>query len=301
MTGAKGPRLRIVGRLPPQLRQTLESGGYELVEHDGQAAPGYEVAVTTSMDGASAAVMAQLPDLKLIACNGAGLDAIDLAEAERRRVTVRNTPDAVTQDTAEFAIGLLFAIGRRVVEADRFVRSGQWSNVKMTAGRRLAGRTLGLVGMGRIGQAIAVRAAALGLNIRYTARGPRAEAPYPYDADVGALAAASDILVLALAAGPETDGLIGAEVLEKLGPEGVLINVARGSVVDEAALIRALRDKTIAGAGLDVFAQEPGLDPAFLTLENVVLSPHYAAVTEETRKAIADHLRQGVDAFYGRG
>jgi hydroxypyruvate reductase len=300
MAPATGPSLRAIGKLPPQLRATLEGAGYALVEHDGQIAPDFAVAVTTSIDGANAATMSQLPDLKLIACNGAGLDAIDLAEAERRGVAVRNTPDAVTQDTAEFAVGLIFAVGRRILEADAFVRSGAWSNGKMAVGRRLAGRTVGIVGMGRIGQAIAARVAALGMPVRYTARSPRADVAYRYEADVGALAEASDILVLALSAGPEANAMIDADVLRRLGPSGLLINVARGSVVDETALIATLRERRIGGAGLDVFAHEPGLDAAFLELDNVVLSPHYASVTEETRGDIAAAILDAVDDFYGR-
>lgn len=292
-------RLLVIGKLPPQLRQTLEEK-YSLVERADVAglAHDFPVAVTTSMDGASAQVMDGIPDLRLLACNGAGLESIDVAEAERRGVMVRNTPDAVTQDTAEFAIALIFSLGRRTREADAFVRANRWTAEKMPAGRRLEGRTLGIVGMGKIGKAIAKKATALGLHVRYNARTPKPALPYPFDADVRALAAASDILLLALSVGPDAQKIVSAPVLDALGPGGLLINISRGSAVDEEALIEALRSGTIGGAALDVFPAEPNVNPLLFGFENVVLTPHIAAVTEQTRRAMADQIRSEIDAFF---
>jgi hydroxypyruvate reductase len=299
MTAPNRHRLLVVGALPMELHRALEQA-YELVEKAGLPpgpAPGFDVAVTTSMDGAAAGLMADLPDLKLIACNGAGLERIDMAEAKRRGVEVFNTPDAVTRDTADFAIAMIFAIARRLVESDRFVRSGAWASAKMAASSRVSGKRLGIVGLGKIGSAIAARGAAIGLDVGYNARGPKPQLPYRFVASVAELAGQSDFLVLSCPGGEETRGLVSAEVLRKLGPTGYLINLSRGSVVDEAALLDALEARTIAGAALDVFENEPRIDPRFLPLENVVLTPHVAAVTQETRNDIAELLRTRIAAF----
>jgi hydroxypyruvate reductase len=299
MTAPDRHRLLVIGALPAELRRALE-GAHDLIEKaalPAGLAPGFDVAVTTSMDGATASLMADLPDLKLIACNGAGLERIDLIEARRRNIEIFNTPDAVTRDTADFAIAMIFAIARRLVESDRFMRSGAWANAKMAPSSRVSGKRLGIVGLGKIGSAIASRAAALGLEVGYNARGPKPELPYRFVASVAELAGQSDFLILSCPGGEETRGLVSAEVLRRLGPKGFLINISRGSVVDEAALLDALEAKTIAGAALDVFENEPRIDARFLTLENVVLTPHVAAVTQETRDDIAELLRARIAAF----
>ncbi len=297
------PRLLIAGSIPLELRAALDKD-YELIARASLAdarAPGFEVAVTTSMDGADAALMDFLPDLRLIACNGAGIERIDLGEAQRRGISICNTPDAVTNDTADFAIGLIYAVLRRLVEADRFVRAGRWSAGKMTPSRRVSGKTLGIVGLGKIGRAIAERGAALGMRVVYTATRKKDDVAFTYAATVAALAELSDVLVLACPGGESTRGLVNADILERLGKSGFLINVSRGSVVDEAALIAALEKGGIAGAGLDVFAAEPNLDPRLLTFENVVVSPHYASITHETRADIAEDLRGNIDSFFRGG
>jgi lactate dehydrogenase-like 2-hydroxyacid dehydrogenase len=302
MTPPNLPRLLVVGTIPPELRRALAA--YELVEQASLPpgpAPGFEIAVTTSVTGVGAELMAALPDLKLIGCNGAGLENIDVAEATRRGVSIRNTPDAVTTDTADFALALIFAVSRRLVEGDRFVRSGQWATERMAPSVRVRGKRLGVVGLGKIGATLAERATALGLQVSYNARGPKPGLPYRFVPTVEDLAQESDFLVMACPGGEATRHLAGAEVLRRLGPDGYLINISRGSVVDEAALLQALRDKTIAGAALDVFENEPRIDPAFLTLENVVLTPHIAAVTRETRADIAEHIRRGIADFLDRG
>ncbi len=292
-------RLLVVAAIPPELRAAL-GAHYDLVEHAaGTSAKGFQVAVTTSMAGADAALMAALPDLGLIACNGTGLDRIDLPEADRRGILVRHTPDEVVEDTADAAIGLMYAISRRIAEADRFVRAGRWATERMTPSRRVSGKAAGIVGLGRIGAAIACRAAGLGMAVSYT--GPRSKpgVPYPFVASIADLADQVDVLILSCPGGDATWHLVDAAVLRRLGPDGILVNVSRGTVVDEDALIAALADGIIAGAGLDVFAREPGLDPRFLTLENAVLQPHYAAVTRETRNAMAQRLLGEVAVFLG--
>ena len=294
----------VVTPVPKDLRDAL-AGEYALRDHrraeDGgwPPVPGIGVALTTSMAGADAALMDALPDLKLIACQGAGLDRIDLAAAAARGIAVANTPDVVTEDTADFGIALIYATARNVVRADRFVRDGRWASERMVLSHRVAGKTVGIVGLGQIGSRLARKATGLEMTVLYT--GPRAkpEAPYEYVADVADLAARVDFLVMTCPGGPATEKLVDARVLAALGPTGILINIARGSVVDEPALIAALGNGTIAGAGLDVFASEPNFDPAFLTFDNVVLQPHYATLTVETRRAVIGLLRDAIAGVLG--
>lgn len=290
----------VVAPIPPELRERLSSK-YTLIDANPEAGSvfsGMPIAVTTSMAGADEALMASLPDLKLIACNGTGLDKIDQEAARARGITVRNTPDVVTEDTADCAIGLMYAVVRRIAEADRFVRSGKWKSARMQPSRRLYSKHLGVVGMGRIGQAIAKRASGIGMKVSYTGPNAKDGVPHEYVADIAALAQAVDILVLSCPATPQTRHLVNRVVLEALGSQGYLINVSRGSVVDEAALIEALEAGTIAGAGLDVFENEPDIDPRFAALENTVLQPHVAAVTTETRHAMADILETAIDRYF---
>jgi hydroxypyruvate reductase len=297
------PRLLIAANIPTELRRVLEPN-YDLVARESIAdasAPGFRVAVTTSMDGADAALMDFLPDLRLIACNGAGLERIDLNAARRRGIAICNTPDAVTEDTADFAIGMIYVVLRRVVEADRFVRAGLWKKGKMTPSRRVADKALGIVGLGRIGHAIANRGASLGMRVAYTATRQKSDVPFEFVSTTKELATRSDVLLLACPGGEATRNLVDADTLRCLGSNGVLINVSRGSVVDESALINALGQGEIAGAGLDVFAAEPDLDQRLLSFQNVVLTPHYAAITHETRADIAQDLRDNIDAYFEGG
>jgi len=294
------PELLVVAAIPPELRARL-SPNYTLIEDRpgaGETRPGFPVIVTTSMAGADAPLMAALPDLKLITCNGTGLDKIDMAAAKARGIVVQHTPDAVTEDTADFAIALIYATSRRLAEADRFVRAGKWKTERMTPSRRVSARTLGIVGLGKIGEVIARRASALGIEVLYTGPREKPDQPYAYHPDIRDLARAVDILVLSCPGGPATHHTVNAEVLQALGPEGTLINISRGSVVNEADLIEALEAGIIAGAGLDVFASEPDIDARFMTMENVVLQPHYASVTGETRQAMADVIETAIDTFY---
>ena len=236
----------------------------------------------------NAALMAQLPALKLISVMGVGYDGVDVAAAKARGVTVTHTPDVLNDDVADLALGLMLCAARQLPAADRYVRSGQWLQGAMPLARKLSGARCGVVGMGRIGQAIARRAEAFGMAVSYTARSDKPELPYRYYPSALALAADSDFLVLITPGGAGTRKLINAEVLAALGPKGILVNVARGSVVDEAALIDALEKGTIAGAALDVFENEPEVPERLKALPHVVLVPHIGSATSSTRQAMAD-------------
>ncbi|SCK59724.1 Lactate dehydrogenase [Variovorax sp. HW608] len=240
-------------------------------------------------------LIAQLPALEVISVFGVGYDGIDVAAAHERGVPVTNTPEVLNDDVADLAIGLMLAVARRIPQADRFVRGNEWPKGPIALARKVTGSRLGIVGMGRIGQAIAHRAGAFGMDIAYTARSPRGNVNYTYYPDAASLASAVDFLIVITPGGAATRGMIDARVLKALGPEGYLVNVARGSVVDEPALIEALRGGVIAGAALDVFANEPQVPEALREMSNVVLTPHIGSGTRQTREAMGrltfDNLR----------
>jgi lactate dehydrogenase-like 2-hydroxyacid dehydrogenase len=236
-----------------------------------------------------AELIAKLPKLEIISVMGVGYDGVDVAAAKARGAVVTHTPNVLNDDVADLAIGLMLSAARQLPAADRHVRSGQWAaSGPMPLARKMSGARLGLVGMGRIGQAIAHRAAAFGMSIAYTSRSPRAGVAHRYVANPVALAAESDFLVVITPGGAGTRGLINAEVLTALGTKGILVNVARGSVVDESALIDALERGVIGGAGLDVFENEPNVPERLRTLPHVVLAPHIGSATAQTRQAMAD-------------
>jgi hydroxypyruvate reductase len=228
-------------------------------------------------------LMEGLPNLEIISQFGVGYDNIDMAAAKARGVAVTNTPDLLTEDTADTAMSLLLAVSRRICEGDMFVRVGKWQSGPLPLGRTLKGKTAGIVGLGRIGAAIARRCAAFDMDVVYYGRREKKGAAYPYYADLHAMAREVDYLILACPGGAETAGLIDATVMEALGAEGFLINIARGTVVDEPALVRALKEKTIAGAGLDVFIHEPNVPHELISMDNVVMTPHIGSATIETR------------------
>jgi lactate dehydrogenase-like 2-hydroxyacid dehydrogenase len=294
------PRILVVTAIPPDLRTAFaEHGDLQDAGADWPRtpAPGFPVVLTTSMRGMDAAMLFALPDLKLVLCQGAGVDRLDLAEARRRGIAVCHTPDELTGDVAEAAIALTFAIMRRIAEADRFVRAGRWPKERIAPSTRVAGKTMGIVGLGRIGREIARRAEAIGMNVIYFGRHAQPGVAYRFVPQLLDLAEEAHVLVLSCPGGETTRNLVDGAVLARLGSKGYLINIARGSVVDESALIDALKSGTIAGAGLDVFASEPEIDPRFAALENVVLEPHSSSITHETRKAIVDRLLHDFDAF----
>jgi lactate dehydrogenase-like 2-hydroxyacid dehydrogenase len=245
----------------------------------------------------SAELIARLPALEIIAVMGVGYDGVDVAAAKARGAVVTHTPDVLNDDVADLAIGLMLSCARQLPAADRHVRSGRWAEVgNLPLARKVSGARLGLVGIGRIGQAIAHRAKAFGMQVAYTARQARPELDYPFLASPALLAARSDFLVVITPGGAATRHLIDAGVLAALGPRGFLINVARGSVVDEAALIDALQRGVIAGAGLDVFENEPQVPQALRDLAQVVLTPHIGSATGQTRQAMADLAMANLNA-----
>ena len=235
-----------------------------------------------------AELLAQLPQAKVVSVFGVGYDNIDVAAAVRFGVPVTHTPGVLTDDVADLAMGLMLSVARHIPQADRYVRDGRWPSGPMVLGRKLSGARLGIVGLGRIGGAIARRAQAFDMSIAYTARSEKPASGFTYFPDARTLAAEVDFLVVITPGGAGTRHLIDAAVLSALGSSGYLVNVARGSVVDEAALIQALQSGTIAGAALDVFDNEPNVPSALWKLPNVVLTPHMASATRQTRQAMAD-------------
>lgn len=245
---------------------------------------------TTGHDGASRALIESLPSLEIIACYTAGVDAVDVAAAAERGIAVTATSDALLDDVADVAMAHVLLLLRRFNQADRFVRNGDWSKGAFPLAKSLKGRRLGILGMGTIGGAIARRAAAASMTVAYTSRSEKPGLTLQYHRDPATLASESDVLVVCCPATPETHHLVDAEVLRALGPDGYLVNIARGSVVDEQALVMALQAGTIAGAGLDVFEDEPCPLPALLTMDNVSLSPHLGSGTLETRTAMGQSM-----------
>ncbi len=288
------PAVLLVSRLPEplagRLRERFDCHALADVDAAGlQAlAPQLRGMVATGESLVSRALMASLPALEVISVLGVGYDGIDMAAARERGICVTHTPGLSTDDIADFAMALLLAAARQVVNADQFVRRGDWSTGRFPMTRRVSGARLGIVGLGRIGRAVAQRALAFGMEIAYTGRAAKADAPYRWCSDAQTLAASVDFLVVCASGGADTRALVNADVLAALGPSGVLVNIARGSIVDEDALITALRERQILAAGLDVFCHEPYVPPALLALDNVVLTPHMASTTGATVQAMFD-------------
>ncbi len=288
--------------LPTFMMQMLQQGDYIVHDHTHIKDPGALSKITAAVGTGAAKVdkklLMMLPNLKLIAICGVGYDGVDVASAKEKNIVVTHTPGVLTDDVADLAFGLVLSIGRRIPQADRFVRNGDWVDDAFMLTHKVSNARLGIVGMGRIGQAIAKRARAFDMSIAYASRAPKAQLPYRFYDNVSALAAEVDYLVVTVPGGEDTQHMINAGVLQALGQKGYLINVARGSVVDQSALVQALKDKTIAGAALDVFWDEPIVDPELRRLPNVVLTPHIASATVETRHAMAALAMQNLQAFY---
>lgn len=251
-------------------------------------APTVRGIVATAESTVTREQIARLPALEIISVLGVGYEGIDLEAARDHNVCVTHTPGLSTEDIADFAMALLLCAARQVLSADRFVRRGEWTAGRHPMTARVFGGRMGIVGLGRIGRAVALRAQAFGMSIAYTGRTPKADVPYRWCNDVQALAASVDYLVVCASGGSDTHGMINAAVLAELGHRGVLINIARGSIVDEDALVEALRDRKILAAGLDVFCDEPRVSQALRELPNVVLTPHMASTTEATVQAMLD-------------
>ncbi len=289
------PEVLVVAKLWPPMMESLH-GAFRV--HDrihetdpaafAAAAPRIRAIAASGESKVTRELIAQLPALEIISVFGVGYDGIDVAAARERGVQVTHTPNVLNDEVADLAIGLVLAVARRIPQADRYVREGRWRSGPAVLARKVSGSRLGIVGLGRIGMAIARRAEAFGMSIAYTARSRKADVGFRYFPSAETLAAEVDFLVVITPGGAATRKLIDAKVLAALGPQGYLVNVARGSVVDEAALVKALQDGTIAGAGLDVFEDEPNVPAALCALDNVVLTPHIGSATWQTRRAMAD-------------
>ncbi|MEC3950718.1 2-hydroxyacid dehydrogenase [Sphingobium sp. HWE2-09] len=249
--------------------------------------------------GAPAAIMDALPNLAMIGLFSVGYDKVDIDHARAKGIRVTNTPDVLTDDVADLAVGLLYATVRNIVANDRIVRSGGWARKHMPAlSGRVTGRRIGILGLGRIGRAIALRLEPVAAEILYHNRRQATDTAYRYVADPIDFARQSDVIIVATSGGPEAAQLVDAAMLDALGPQGVIVNISRGSVIDEDALVAALTDGRIAGAGLDVFANEPHVPAALLTMDQVVLQPHQGSATVHSRKAMADLVLANLDAFF---
>ncbi|MDH4608359.1 2-hydroxyacid dehydrogenase [Pseudomonas sp. BN102] len=303
------PRILHVGPLTERFNQRLaseydvqqlwkQSDALAFLDEHGAA---FEVVVTSARFGCSAAMLQRMPIVRAICSFGVGYDAIPVDEARQRGIQVSYTPDVLNDCVADLAMGLLIDSARRISAADRFVRASLWPAGHFPLARKVSGKRLGIVGLGRIGKDVARRASGFDMQVRYHNRRPDADSSYRFEPGLLALARWADFLVLTCPGGAATHHLISAPVLDALGPEGILINVARGSVVDEQALVAALMEGRLGGAGLDVFQAEPRVPEALLSLDNVVLAPHIGSGTEETRLQMEELVFANLRAFLDKG
>ncbi len=299
-----GIDILLTAAMPPGVAEDL---GRHFTQHGPEAigSPGFaELAprirglASREPSRVDAALLDALPNLEIISSYSAGLDYIDLGAARARGLVIANSSAALDEDVADTAIALILLTVRRFAAAERHARDGHWATGAFPLSNSLKGRRLGIVGLGHIGAAIAARAAVFGLSIAYHGRQAKSDVPYPYHATAEALAAASDILVVCCPGGPETLNLIDTRVLRALGPGGVLVNVARGSVVDEDALLAALADGVIAGAGLDVCRNEPTPRPDLIGHPDIVLLPHVGSATTQTRARMGHVMRDNLLAHF---
>ena len=245
------------------------------------------------------ALVKQMPSIRMVATCGVGYDNLPLPYLKEHGIKASNTPGVLNDAVCELAIGMMLGILRRIPESEAFVKSRAWSKAPFKLATTLAGKKVGIVGMGRIGQDLAKRLEPFKVEIAYSGPSPK-QVPYTYYQNVKDLALNSDVLFLACPATPDTDKMVDAQVLEALGPTGFLVNIARGSVVDESALLYALQHKKISGAALDVFENEPNPNPSFLTLDNVLLTPHIGSATTETRIAMTNLAVDNLEAFFAQ-
>jgi lactate dehydrogenase-like 2-hydroxyacid dehydrogenase len=243
-------------------------------------------------------LMDKLPKLEIIANFGVGYDSIDTAAAKARNIRVTNTPNVLNDAMAELTLGLMIALARRIPQTDQFVRQGKWPAGNFPLLSELNGKTVGILGLGRIGKEIAIRCQAMKMRVVYHGRRRQADEPYIYYSDLADMARDSDWLVIIAPGGKSTEGIVSRQVLEALGPEGYLVNMARGSLVDEPALLDMLENNKLAGAALDVFAKEPHVPEGFFALDNVVLSPHQGSATHQTRNKMGALVVDNLEAHF---
>jgi len=282
------------------LRLWQQDGGLDAV---AGRLPGITAVVTSVRHGCNAELIGRLPDLRAICSWGVGFETIDVAAAHARGIGVSNTPEVLDDCVADLAWALLLAAARRTSVADRYVKSGQWRSIgAFPLSTRVSRKRLGILGLGRIGEAIARRGSGFQMEIRYHNRRERAGVPYGYAGSLVELARWADFLVVACEGGPATRHLVSAEVIDALGPEGILVNIARGSVIDQAAMVRALAEGRLGGAGLDVLDGEPKVPPEFLDMDRITLTPHVGSATHETRRDMVQLVLDNLASFLaGRG
>ena len=263
-----------------------------------EVAPQIRVVVTEGW--APAEFQAKFPNLELIASHGVGYDGVDLGAAQARKIVVTNTPGVLDDAVADLTIGLLIAVTRGMVVGDQYVRNGEWLKANFPLMSHLRGRQAGILGLGRIGLAIAQRLQAFGVEINYHNRRERSDVDYKYYSSLSMMAQDVDFLILSCVGGEETKKIVNREIMEKIGPNGVLINISRGSVVDEGDLVACLEEGKLGGAGLDVFISEPHVPEALFKMPQVVLQPHIGSATLHTRIAMGQLVVDNVDAYYAK-
>ena len=299
------PDIIVTAPLPPFLYDLLKADYRCHDYHQAADRPGLLAANGAKIRGlvqgggtlTPTTLLDSLPALEIISVFGVGYDGVPVAYCRHRGIKVTNTPDVLTDDVADVALALILMTGRGFVRANRFVQAGEWQKRNPELTTKLGGRKVGILGLGRIGKAIAERVATMGMKVAYTERKPQNVA-YEYVRELEALAAAVDFLVVSCPGGEATRNIVNAGVLAALGRKGTLINIARGSIVDEPALVAALQAGTIKGAGLDVFADEPRIPAQLMSMDNVVLLPHVGSATRETRQAMGDLCKANLDAWF---
>jgi lactate dehydrogenase-like 2-hydroxyacid dehydrogenase len=291
-----------VGQFPEIMQSEIDRrlSTTKLDDPEGKAPDGNFTAILTRSNTLiPQGLLEQIPSIHMVATCGVGYDNLPLAYLQAKEIRVSNTPGVLNDAVCELAIGMLISLLRRIPEAQAFVKSTAWAKAPFVVTTTLAGKCVGIVGMGRIGQDLAKRLEPFKVKLAYT--GPsRKDVPYDYYPNLTVLAQACDVLFLACPANPETERMVNAEVLDALGKKGYLINISRGSVVDEDALLVALQQKNIAGAALDVFENEPNPNTKFLSIDNVLLTPHIGSATSETRQLMTNLAIDNLEAFYNQ-
>jgi lactate dehydrogenase-like 2-hydroxyacid dehydrogenase len=291
-----------VGHFPELMQAEIDQRFTPTYHPDPQAtapAGNFEAILIRSNTKLPEALVKQIPSIRMVATCGVGYDNLPLAYLKQQGIQATNTPGVLNDAVCELAIGMMLGLMRRIPESEAFVKSGAWAKTPFKLTSTLAGKQVGIAGMGRIGQDLAKRLEPFKVEIAYSGPSPK-QVPYAYYRNIKDLAQNCDVLILACPATPDTNKMVNAEVLEALGPTGFLVNIARGSVVDENDLLYALQHKKIAGAALDVFENEPNPNKVFLNLDNVLLTPHIGSATTETRIAMTNLAVDNLEAFFAK-